>query len=138
MNRDYPLAPTSEPEPINDRKKKTIEERISDIDNNKRLNRRVERRYENYDNKKEKSKDNPEKIKKIEKKYGYNYDAAIKSGGGPNESKHWGSIEPNTGMVLKAKNHPSIMKTRKTERILGNKIIKKDGERYSVSKKKNN
>ena len=136
MNRDYPLAPTSKPEPIDNGKKKTIEEKIEAVDNNPRLNKRIERRYERYDNKKENAKNNPEKTKKIEKKYGYNYDAAIKSGGKPNESEHWGSIEPNTGMVLKAKNHPSIMKTRKIEKILGNKIVKKDGERYSVSKKK--
>ena len=135
MNRDYPLAPTSKPEPIDNGKKKTIEERIESVENNPRLNRRIERRYESYDNKKEKAKDSPEKIKKIEKKYGYNYDAAIKSGGEPNKSGHWGSIEPSTGMVLKEKKHPSIMKTRKIERILGNKIVKKDGERYSVPKK---
>jgi len=39
-------------------------------------------------------------------------------------------------MILKGKKHPTIMKTKKIERALGNKIIKKDGERYSVSRKK--
>jgi hypothetical protein len=29
-----------------------------------------------------------------------------------------------------------MMKTKKIERVLGNKIVKKDGERYSVSRKK--
>jgi hypothetical protein len=39
-------------------------------------------------------------------------------------------------MILKGKRHPSIMKTKKIERVLGNKIIKKGGERYSVPRKK--
>jgi hypothetical protein len=29
-----------------------------------------------------------------------------------------------------------MIKTKKIERVLGNKIIKKDGERYSVPRKK--
>jgi len=137
LNRDFPLSPTPNPESIDKGKKKTVEERIADVDNNPRLNRRIERRYERVEDKKERAKDNPEKLKKIEKKYGYNYDAAIKSGATPDETGHWPSIDPSTGMILKGKNHPSIMKTRKIERILGNKIIKKDGERYSVPKNKN-
>lgn len=136
MNRDYPLAPTPTPYSQDDRKKKTVEERISDVENNPRLNRRIERREERVENKKERAKDDPEKLKKIEKKYGYNYDAALKGGGGPDESGHWASINPDNGMILKGPNHPSIMKTRKIERILGNKIVKKDGERYSIPKKK--
>jgi hypothetical protein len=135
-SRDYPLAPTPKPKSTGGGDKKSIEEKISSVENNPRLNKRIERRYERYDNKKERAEGDTEKLKKIEKKYGYNYDAAIKSGRGPDETGHWGSIDPDTGMVLKGKNHPSIMKTRKIERILGNKIIKKDGERYSVPKKK--
>ena len=129
-NRDYPLPPT----PII--KRKTTEERLAAVDNNPRLNKRIERRYERVDRKIEKAKGNPEKLKKIEKKYGYNYDAAKKAGVTPDESGHWASINPNDGMILKGPRHPSIMKTRKTERILGNKIIRKDGERYSVPKKR--
>ena len=136
MNRDYPLATTFTINSKDDRKKKTVEEKISDVENNPRLNRRIKRREERVENKKEKAKNNPEKLKKIEKKYGYNYDAALKGGGGPDESGHWDSVNPSDGMILKGPKHPSIMKTRKIERILGNKIIKKDGERYSVPKKK--
>ena len=137
LNRDFPLSPTPEPESIDNGKKKTVEERIAAVENNPRINRRVERRTERVKEKIENAKGDSEKLKKIEKKYGYNYDAAIKAGEGPDESGHWGSVDPTTGMILKGKNHPSIMKTRKIERILGNKIIKKDGERYSVPKKKN-
>ena len=135
INRDFPLSPTSNPESIDIGKKKTVEERIAAVENNPRLNRRIDRRESKYDERKKNAQGNPEKLQKIEKKYGYNYDAAIKSGGGPDETGHWGSIDPSTGMILKGKNHPSIMKTRKIERILGNKIVKKDGERYSVPKK---
>lgn len=135
LNRDFPLSPTPNPDSISNGNKKTVEERISDVENNPRLNRRIERRYKRVEDKKERAKDNPEKLQKIEKKYGYNYDAALKGGGGPDESGHWASINPDNGMILKGPKHPSIMKTRKIERILGNKIIKKDGERYSVPKK---
>lgn len=137
LNRDFPLAPTPDASLLQDRKKKTVDEKISDIENNPRLNRRIERRYARVEEKKSKADGNPEKLKKIEKKYGYNYEAAIKSGGGPDETGHWGSINPDNGMILKGPKHPSIMKTRKIERVLGNKIIRKDGERYSVPKKKN-
>jgi hypothetical protein len=136
MNRDYPLASTPSIDSQDDRKKKTVEERISNVENNPRLNRRIERRYKRVEDKKERAKDNPEKLQKIEKKYGYNYDAALKGGGGTDESGHWASINPDNGMILKGSKHPSIMKTRKIERILGNKIVKKDGERYSVHKNK--
>lgn len=135
INRDFPLSPTPEPNSSNNNGRKTIDEKISDVDNNPRLNRRIERRYERYDKRIENAKGDTEKLNKIEKKYGYNYDAAIKSGAEPDSTGDWPSLDPNTGMVLKGKNHPSIMKTRKIERILGNKIIKKDGERYSVPKK---
>lgn len=113
-----------------------IAAKIKAVEENPRLNRRIKRREERVAVKKEKAKNNPEKLAKIEKKYGYNYDAALRSGGGPDESGHWDSINPDNGMILKGPKHPSIMKTRKIERILGNKIIKKDGERYSVPRKK--
>lgn len=116
--------------------KKTVEEKINRIDNSKRLNKKVDKKYERLENKISKAKGDTEKLKKIDKKYGYNYEAATKSGLKPDDSGHWGSIDPNTGMILKGKKHPTIMKTKKIERALGNKIIKKDGERYSVSRKK--
>jgi hypothetical protein len=116
--------------------KKTVEEKINRIDSSKRLNKKIERKYDRVENKISKAKSNTEKLKKIDRKYGYNYEAAIKSGLTPDSSGHWGSIDPSTGMILKGKKHPSIMKTKKIERVLGNKIVKKDGERYSIPKKK--
>jgi hypothetical protein len=116
--------------------KKTIDDKINRIDNSKRLNKKVERKYERLENKISKAKGDTEKLKKIDRKYGYNYEAATKSGLTPDETGHWGSIDPNTGMILKGKRHPSIIKTKKIERVLGNKIIKKGGERYSIPRKK--
>lgn len=116
--------------------KKTVEEKISRIDNSKRLNKKIDRRYNRLEKKIDKAQGNPVKLGKIDKKYGYDYDSATKSGLRPDESGHWGSIDPNTGKILKGPKHPSIMKTKKIERVLGNKIIKKNGERYSVPKKK--
>ncbi len=117
-------------------KRNSVDDKINRIDNSKRLNKKVERKYERLENKISKAKGDTEKLKKIDKKYGYNYEAATKSGLKPDDSGHWGSIDPNTGMILKGKRHPSMMKTKKIERVLGNKIIKKDGERYSVPRKK--
>lgn len=116
--------------------KKTVDDKINRIDNSKRLNKKVERKYERLENKISKAKGDTEKLKKIDKKYGYNYEAAIKSGLTPDKSGHWGSIDPSTGKILKGPKHPSMMKTKKIERVLGNKIVKKDGERYSVPRRK--
>lgn len=118
--------------------KKTVEEKISRIENSKRLNKKIDRRYNRVEKKIDKAQGNSVKLAKIDKKYGYDYETAKKSGMGLDGSGHWGSIDPYTGKVLKASKHPSIMKTRKIERALGNKIIKFDGDRYSVSKKQSN
>lgn len=116
--------------------RRSIDEKIARIDGSKRLNKKMDKRYARVEKKVEKSKSNPAKLQKIEKKYGYDYDSAIRSGLGPDESGHWGSIDPSTGRILKGKKHPSIMKTKKIERVLGNKVIKRGGDLYSVSKNK--
>lgn len=116
---------------------KSIEERLADVDKDPRLNRIVERRTEKVERKKEKAQGNEKKLAKIEKKYGYNYKVAQAAGLEPDETGHMGSLDPNTGMVLKARKHPSIIKTRKTEKILGNKLVKRGGQLYSVPKKNN-
>ena len=113
-----------------------IAAKIKAIEDSPRLNRRIKRREEMVEIKKEKAKNDSKKLAKIEKKYGYNYDAALKAGLSPDESGHWDSINPSDGMILKGPRHPSIMKTRKIERVLGNKIIRMGGERYSVPRKK--
>ena len=111
-----------------------VEEKIANIDNNKRLNRVVERRYDRMDKKYERAADNPAKLAKVDKKYGYNYEAAKAAGIQPDETGHWGSIG-NDGMILKGSKHPSMIKTKKVEGLLGNKIVKRDGNLYSVPKK---
>ena len=56
------------------------------------------------------------------------------SGLSPDETGHWDSFG-NNGLLLKAKHHPSMIKTKKVERLLGNKIVKVGGDYYSVPKK---
>jgi hypothetical protein len=116
------------------KQKKTTDQKIADIDNNKRLNRVVDRRYERMDKKYENAKGNSEKTAKLDKKYGYNYEAAKAAGIQPDETGHWGSIG-NDGLILKGPKHPSMVKTKKVEGLLGNKIVKRGGSQYSVPKK---
>ena len=64
---------------------------------------------------------------------GYDYTTATASGGKPDETGHWGSIDPQTGMVLKGKGHSTFHKTVAAEEKLGFKIVKgKDGRYYSI------
>jgi len=49
--------------------KKKVDTKIANIDNNKRLNRVVERRYDRMDKKYDRAADNPSKLAKIDKKY---------------------------------------------------------------------
>jgi hypothetical protein len=114
--------------------KKKVENKIANIDNNKRLNRVVDRRYERMDKKYDRAANNPAKLSKLDKKYGYNYEAAKAAGIQPDETGHWGSIG-NDGMILKGPKHPSMIKTKKVEGLLGNKIVKRNGNLYSVPKK---
>ena len=94
-----------------------------------------ERRYARAERKilraKEKS---PEKGAKAEKKYGYDYDAAIKAGLSPDSTGHWPSRDPSTGRILKGKKHPTFYKTKAGEKAAGYKIYKKDGNMYSKPK----
>ena len=94
-----------------------------------------ERRYARAERKilraKEKS---PEKGAKAEKKYGYDYDAAIKAGLSPDSTGHWPSRDPSTGRILKGKKHPTFYKTKAGEKAAGYKIYKKDGDMYSKPK----
>jgi hypothetical protein len=65
---------------------------------------------------------------------GYDYISAVDSGGKPDEqTKHWQSLDPRTGMVLKGRNHPTWDLMVQEEAKLGNSIIKGgDGRYYSV------
>jgi hypothetical protein len=113
--------------------KKTINQKLADIDNNKRLNRIAGRKYALVDKKIEKAKNDTVKLQKIDKKYGYDYKTADKYKIKADSSGHMPSIADN-GQLLKAKSHPTIKKTIKTEKVLGNKIFKVDGVRYTAPK----
>ena len=152
MKRDLskPLSPTVFPAPSNPTKAQykavggmyktggigpgVISKKISAVDANPRLNRKVERGYAKVEKKVERAKGDPKKLQKIEKKYGYDYESAIGAGLGPDETGHWPSIDPTSGKILKGPKHPSMIKTRRVEKILGNKIVKKQGGLYSVPK----
>jgi len=47
---------------------------------------------------------------------------------------HYPSLDPRTGMVLKARNHPTWNLMVEEEKRLGNKIIKRGNRYYSVPK----
>ena len=113
--------------------KKTINQKLADIDNSKRLNRIADRKYALVDKKIAKAKGDTIKIQKIDKKYGYDYKTANKYGIKHDSSNHMPSVADN-GKILKGKSHPSIKKTIKTEKVLGNKIFKVDGVRYTAPK----
>jgi hypothetical protein len=109
--------------------------KVESIDDNKRLNRIVDRRYKKMDKKYEKAAGNEKKTAKVEKKYGYNYEGAKAAGIVKDASGHMGSIG-NEGLILKGKKHPSMIKTRKVEKLLGNKIVRQGGNLYTVPKKR--
>ena len=64
---------------------------------------------------------------------GYDSDTAREAGLEPDETGHWGSLDPRTGMLLKGMKHKTIQKTIDVERKLGNKIVKR-GKRYYSTK----
>lgn len=100
-----------------------------------RLERRIERRYKRADKKLAEAKEeSPEEYEKVNKKYGYNYDEAIKVGIEPDETGHWASRNPETGEILKGSKHPSMPMTKRGEREAGYKMYKKDGKWFSKPK----
>lgn len=109
--------------------------KVESIDDNKRLNRIVDRRYDKMDKKYDRAAGNEKKTAKIEKKYGYNYEGAKAAGIVPDAKGYMSSIG-NEGLILKGKKHPSMIKTKKVERLLGNKIVRQGGNLYTVPKKK--
>lgn len=62
----------------------------------------------------------------------YDYETAKASGGKPDETGHWGSLDPRTGMVLKGRQHETWDLMEKEEVRRGNKIAKKGDRYYSV------
>jgi hypothetical protein len=113
---------------------KSPEEKIKKIEENPRIKRIVDRRYERMDRKYEKASGDEDRIKKLDKKYGYDYESAKKAGLAADETGHWPSIGEG-GLVLKGKKHPSMILTKKVEKVLGNKIVNRNGRQFSEPKK---
>lgn len=63
----------------------------------------------------------------------YDYDSAKKYGITPDETGHWQSRVPETGLILKSENHPTFQKTIKGEQNAGYSVYRnvKDGRIYS-------
>jgi hypothetical protein len=66
----------------------------------------------------------------------YDMDSAVAAGLQPDETGHWASRDPKTGLILKGKGHPTFELTVKGEEEAGHEIVKKDGRYYSFPKKK--
>jgi len=63
---------------------------------------------------------------------GYDYNTATQVGGMQDSNGHWASRDPNTGMILKGMQHPTIDKTIQDEEFIGNIVSKgEDGRYYS-------
>ena len=62
----------------------------------------------------------------------YDYDSAKAYGLMPDETGHWPSRVPQTGLLLKGKGHETWNLTEEGEKKAGYKIIFKDGRYYSV------
>lgn len=60
---------------------------------------------------------------------GYDYQTALKYGARPDETGHWPSRVPQTGMLLKGRGHPTWEKTVRGEKEAGHEIVKV-GDRY--------
>jgi len=67
---------------------------------------------------------------------GYDMDTAKSIGLKPDSSGHWPSRDPNSGMLLKGRKHPTWESTVSGEEKVGNEIYQKDGRWYSKSKPK--
>ena len=61
---------------------------------------------------------------------GYDYASAKKFGMTPDETGHWSSREPTTGLLLKGKGHETWSKTVAGEKEAGYEIFKGDDGRY--------
>ena len=97
--------------------------------------KRIDKKYKRADKKLKKAQaKSPEKYKKVNKKYGYDYESADKAGIKPDSTGHWASRNPETGQILKGRKHPTISRTKKAEKAAGYKVYRKDGRLYSRKK----
>jgi len=66
---------------------------------------------------------------------GYDYTSAERHGIKPDQTGHWQSRVPSTGLLLKGKKHKTWYLTEKGEKEAGYEIYKKRGRYYSRKKK---
>jgi hypothetical protein len=62
---------------------------------------------------------------------GYDYDQARAAGMGPDEEGHWQSREPDSGMMLKGRKHPTFGKGVEEDRRKGYGLEKQNGRYYT-------
>ena len=62
---------------------------------------------------------------------GYDYDQARAAGLGPDETGHWPSREPGSGLQLKGRKHPTFDKAIETDRMQGYGLEKQNGRYYT-------
>ena len=61
---------------------------------------------------------------------GYDMNSAIRAGMKRDKTGHMGSRNPQTGQILKGKNHPTFNKTAEGERQAGYEMYKGDDGKY--------
>lgn len=63
---------------------------------------------------------------------GYDYASAIEAGIRADETGHWPSREPKTGLILKGRGHETYHKTEASEKKAGYHIFKQGKRYYSL------
>ena len=76
-------------------------------------------------------KNNRRNIKFNPEGSGYDYASAKKYGIKPNEKGKYQSRVPETGLILKGRNHPTFDKTIEAEKKAGYEIYKKNNRYFS-------
>ncbi len=68
---------------------------------------------------------------------GYDYESAKQAGISPDDTGHWASRDPKTGLILKGRGHETFHKTIAGEKEAGYEMTKgKDGRYYSKKRSK--
>lgn len=65
---------------------------------------------------------------------GYDYATANKSGLGPDDTGHWPSRDPESGLILKGRGHPTFNLTEEGEAKAGYTIRRREDGRYISEK----
>lgn len=64
----------------------------------------------------------------------YDYRGAAAAGIKPDDTGHWASRDPSSGLILKGRGHETFSKTEQGERDAGYEIQKKGNRYYSFPK----